>query len=119
MLPNDGECQYALTVVPEDGGFKLKYSNGGVDAYQWCFNYHDDKIALQWCSPDDMGGSRFILCLDNSDLRHPQITITNLNDQSPDNIPYEHLFIHYNYHISRIIGKHIWWLAQKTLLAGF
>lgn len=98
MLPNDGDCQYALTVVPEDGRYKLKYCNEDIDAYQWCFltNYRDDNIALQWCSPDDMGGSRLVLCLDESDPMHPQISVTDLRDQPSDHIPYAH-FLH-NFH---------------------
>ena len=96
MLPNDDDCQYALTVVPEGGEFKLKYSNKNTDVNQWCFisNRHDpdDNVALKWCSPDDSGDSRLVLYLDDSDPMHPQLSLTDLSDNSLDNIHFLHIF---------------------------
>ena len=95
MLPNDDDCPYALTVVPEGGEFKLKYSNKNIDNYQWCFisNRRNDNVAMQWCSLDDSGDSRLVLYLDDSDPMHPQLSLTDLSDHSSGNIPYKH-FLH-------------------------
>ena len=86
MIPaREGDRQYALTVVEEDGRCKLKCSNEEGYEYDWSFICNNGSFALQWCGTADIEHSGFVLYHEDDRL--------HLTDHAVGNIPSEH-FLH-------------------------
>lgn len=90
MIPaHEGDGRYALTVVQEDGQWKLKYSNEEGHEYDWRFICKNGVFAVQWCgTADDIAhtaGLGFVLYHENERL--------HITDHETGYIPPEH-FLH-------------------------
>ena len=86
MIPADeGDRQYALTIIQEDGQWKLKYSNEEGHEYDWCFICRNGVFAIKWCGTADIEHTGFVLCHEDDKL--------HLTDHTAGNIPSEH-FLH-------------------------
>jgi len=66
MMPlSQDDQEFALTVVDDNGEWKLLYSNKTDHNYHWCFSSRGGVYAIRWC-----GDSSVVLHLDNN-LLHP------------------------------------------------
>ena len=86
MIPaHESDRRYALTVVQEDGQWKVKYSNEEGHEYDWRFICKNGVFAIQWCGTDDIAHGGFVLYHEDERL--------NLTDREAGNISPKH-FLH-------------------------